>query len=92
MSEQEKEDQKYIIKQPGSKEKYTNKRDTFYRKTDTRNHNSIGTINGLHNNMPLTKEHQLKIGAGQSKPTSNNPKGYSKKQITVLNLLLNQDP
>ena len=39
----------------------------------------------MHNNMPLTKEHQMMLGEGEVKPTPSNPRGFSKKQITVLN-------
>ena len=35
--------------------------------------------------MPLTKEHQMELGKGEIKPTPSNPRGYSKRQITVLN-------
>ena len=41
----------------------------------------------MHNNILLTKEHQMMLGEGESKPTQSNPRGYSKKQITVLNFL-----
>ena len=30
--------------------------------------------------MPLTREHQVKLGAGQGKPSPSNPHGFSKKQ------------
>ena len=45
----------------------------------------------MHINMPLTKEYQLQRGAGQSKPTANNPNGYSKKQIAILDFLFKKD-
>ena len=35
--------------------------------------------------MPSTKEHQMMLGEGEVKPTSSNPRGFSKKQLTVLN-------
>ena len=86
-------DQKYIAKLPGKRDKFT-KGNTgekkFKRKSDTSNNNSEDT-NGMHNNIPLTKEHQLKLGEGESKPTPGNPKGYSKRQIKVLHFFRDLD-
>ena len=48
----------------------------------TPNNNSQGTTD-MHNNIPLTKEHQLKFGARQGKLSAQN--GYSKKQFAILN-------
>ena len=33
----------------------------------------------------------MKLGAGQGKPSPNNPHGFSKKQLTILNFLIEQD-
>ena len=97
MSKQEKKDQKYDSERPGVRETNTNRSlnnnngdEKFKGKKDTRNDNSQG-INGMHINMPLTKEYQLQRGAGQSKPTANNPNGYSKKQIAILDFLFKKD-
>ena len=62
----------------GSASDFSDKK--FKGKADTRNNSSKGT-NGMHNNMPLTQEHQMELGKGESKPTPGNPKGYSKRQI-----------
>ena len=51
---------------------------------DLRNSNSKGT-NGMQKNMPLTKENQMILGEGEVEPTPSNPRGFSKKQLTVLN-------
>ena len=56
----------------------------FKGKLDLKNSNSKGT-NGMQNNMRLTKEHQMMLGEGEVKPTPSNPRGFSKKQLTVLN-------
>ena len=45
----------------------------------------------MHNSIPLAREHQVKLGAGQGKPTPSNPNGYSKKQLTILNFLIEQE-
>ena len=91
MSATERKEQNYIAKPPGKKENFVSRpkksnfsEKKFKGKTDTRKNNSKGT-NGMHNNMPLTKEHQMEVGKGESKPTPGNPKGYSKRQLTVLN-------
>ena len=59
----EKRDQNYFAKPPGKRDNFTGKPTKsntdgkkFKGKADTRNNNSKGT-NGMHNNMPLTKEH-----------------------------------
>ena len=80
MTDQEKRDQKYNNKKPAVKESINNSKinknnngeKKFKGKKDTRNKNSQGT-NGMHNNMPLTREHQSKLRAGQGKPSANNP-------------------
>ena len=96
MTDQEKEDQKYNNKRPAGKEsnnqiiKKPNYDKKFKGKKDTRNNNSQGT-NGMHSSMPLTREHQVKLGAGQGKPTPSNPHGYSKKQLHILNFLIEQE-
>ena len=66
----EKRDQNYFAKPPGKRDNFTGmptKSNTgdkkFKGKSDTRNNNSKGT-NGMHNNMPLTKEHQIELGKG----------------------------
>ena len=97
MTDQEKRDQKYNNKKPAVKESINNSKinknnngeKKFKGKKDTRNKNSQGT-NGMHNNMPLTREHQSKLGAGQAKPSANNPNRYSKKKIAILNFLIEQ--
>ena len=97
MTDQEKEDQKYNNKRPAGKEsnnqiiKKPNYDKKFKGKKDTRNNNSQGT-NGMHSSMPLTREHQVKLGAGQGKPTPSNPHGYSKKQLHILNFLIEFPP
>ena len=48
----------------------------FKGKPDLRNNNSKGT-NGMHNGMPLTKEHQIVLGDREAKATPSNPRGYS---------------
>ena len=45
----------------------------------------------MHNSMPLPREHQVKLGAGQGKPSPSNPHGFSKKQLTILNFLIEQE-
>ena len=96
MNDQEKKDQKYNNKRPAGKDssnkiiKKPNNEKKFKGKKDTRNNNSQGT-NGMHNSMPLTREHQVKLGAGQGKPSPSNPNGYSKKQLTILNFLIEQE-
>ena len=98
MTDQEKRDQKYSTKRPVVKENNTNNKfnkklhgeKKFRGKKDTRNDNSQGT-NGMHNNMPLTREHQFKPGAGHGKPSASNPNGYSNRQIAVVNFLIEQD-
>ena len=89
MSATERKEQNSIAKPPGKKENFTsgpkksNANDKKFKgKSDTRNNNSKET-NGMHNNMPLTKEHQMELGKGEIKPTPGNPRGYSKRQITV---------
>ena len=89
MSELERKDQKYIAKLPGKKNftgkprKGISNEKKFNGKPDLRNNNSKGT-NGMHNNIPLTKEHQVMLGEGEAKPTPSNPRGFSKRQLTVL--------
>ena len=76
MNDQEKKDQRYNNKRPAGKEqnnkliKKPNFEKKFKGKKDTRNNNSQGT-NEMHNSMPLTREHQVKLGAGQGKPSPN---------------------
>ena len=72
MSAAEKKEQNYIAKPPGrrenfiSKPKKSNANDKKFKgKSDTRNNNSKGT-NGMDNNMPLTKEHQMELGKARS--------------------------
>ena len=68
MNEQEKKDQNYIAKVlekktfPTKPMKGAPAAMKFKGKSDLRNNNSKGT-NGMHNNMPLTKEHQMVLGA-----------------------------
>ena len=60
----------------------------FKGERDTRNNNSSGT-NGMHNSVPLTREHQMQLGEPKGKITEKNPKGYSKFQNKLLNYLNN---
>ena len=92
MSEQERKDHNYITKLP-SKKNFTGKptkgisnEKKFKGKPDSRNDNSNGT-NGMHNNIPLTKEHQMMLGEGEAKPTPSNPRGFSKRQLSVLSFV-----
>ena len=92
MTDQEKRDQRYSTKRPAVKEnnnntytKKINREKKCKGKKDTRNNNSH------HNNMPLTREHQFMLGAGQGKPSVSNPNGYSKKQMIILNFLIEQE-
>ena len=62
----------------------------FKGKSDLRNNNSKGT-NGMHNNIPLTKEHQMMLGEGEAKPTPSNPRGFSKRQLTVLSFFKDRE-
>ena len=84
------EDKNYNAKWPGKKiftsklTKGISNEKKFKGKPDLRNSNSKGT-NRMQNNMPLTKEHQMMLGEGEVKPTPSNPRGFSKKQLTVLN-------
>ena len=48
--------------------------------------NSSGT-NGMHNNVPLTREHQMQLGEPKGKITEKSPKGYSKFQNKLWNYL-----
>ena len=80
ISATERKEQNYIAKPPGKRENFTGrpkKSNTgdkkFKGKADTRNNNSKGT-NGMHNNMPLTKEHHMELGKGESKLTPGNLK------------------
>ena len=45
----------------------------------------------MHNGMPLTKEHQRVLGDGEAKATPTNPRGYSKRQLSVLSFLRERD-
>ena len=96
MNDQEKKDQRYNNKRPAGKEqnnkliKKPNFEKKFKGKKDTRNNNSQGT-NGMHKSMPPTREHQVKLGAGQGKPSPSNPHGFSKKRLTILNFLIEQE-
>ena len=71
MSEQEKKDQNYIAKVPDKKNMSSKPMrgapaaKKFKGKPDLRNNNSKGT-NGMHNGMPLTKEHQRVRGEGEA--------------------------
>lgn len=87
MSEKKKEDQNYVAKLPGKKDKFTSKNTEgnidekkFKGKSDLRNNNSKDT-NGMHDNIPLTKEYQMELGEGESKPTPSNARGYSKDKL-----------
>ena len=96
MSEQEKKEQNYIAKVPDKKimsakpMKGAPAAKKFKGKPDLRNNNSKGT-NGMHNNTPLTKEHQIVLGDGETKATPSNPRGYSKRQLSFLSFLRERD-
>ena len=60
----------------------------FKGERDTRNNNSSGT-NGMHNSVPLTREHQMQLGEPKGKITEKSFKGYSKFQNKLLNYLNN---
>ena len=97
MTEQERKDQNYIAKLPGKKNfsgkpmKGTTTAKKVKGKQDMRNNNSKGT-NGMHNNnIPLTKEHQMMLGEGEVKPTPSNPRGFSKRQLSVLNFFKDRE-
>ena len=62
----------------------------FKGKQDLRSNNSKGT-NGMHNNIPLTKEHQMMLGEGEVMPTPSNPRGFSKRQLTVLSFFKDRE-
>ena len=66
--------------------KSINKDMKFKGKKDKRNNNSSGT-NGMHNNVPLTREHQMQLGEPKGKITEKSPKGYSKFQNKLWNYL-----
>ena len=96
MTEQERKDQNYVAKVP-EKKNFTGKHmkgttiaKKFKGKQDMRNNNSKET-NGMHNNIPLTKEHQMMLGEGEVKPTPGNPRGFSKRQLTVLSLFKDRE-
>ena len=96
MNEQEKKEQNYIAKVPDKKTMSSKPvrgapaAKKFKGKPDLRNNNSKGT-NGMHNGMPLTKEHQRVLGEGETKPTPTNPRGYSKRQLSFLSFLREKD-
>ena len=96
MSEQEKKELNYIAKVPDKKNmsskpmKGAPAAKKFKGKPDLRNNNSKGT-NGMHNGMPLTKEHQIVLGDGEAKATPSNPRGYSKRQLSFLSFLRERD-
>ena len=96
MSEKEKKEQNYVAKLLVNKEfksqhkKSKSSEKKFKGKPDMRNNKSKGT-NGMRNNMPLTKEHQMMLGEGEVKPSPNNPRGFSKKQLAVLNFFRDRE-
>ena len=96
MNEQERKEQNYIAKVPDKKNlstkpmKGSTNAKKFKGKQDLRNNNSKGT-NGMHNNIPLTKEHQMMLGEGEVKPTPSNPRGFCKRQLTVLSFFKDRE-
>ena len=86
MNEQQEKESGFDKKRPDMKS--INKDMKFKEKRDTRNNNSSGT-NGMHNSLPLTREHQMQLGEPKGKITEKNPKGYSKFQNKILNYLNN---
>ena len=96
MNEQERKEQNYIAKVPeknnfsGKPVKGTTSAKRSKGKPDTRNNNSKGT-NGMHNNIPLIKEHQMMLGEGEVKPTPRNPRGFLKRQHTVLSFFKDRE-
>ena len=89
-------DQNYIAKVPEKKNflgrpiKGNIPAKKFKGEPDLRFNNSKGT-NGMHNNIPLTKEHQMVLGEGEAKSTPSNPRGFSKRQLNVLSFLRNRE-
>ena len=96
MNEQERKDQNYVAKVPEKKTFPTKPMmgapaaKKFKGKSDLRNNNSKGT-NGIHNNIPLTKEHQMVLGDGEAKATPSNPRGFSKRQLSVHSFLRDRE-
>ena len=96
MTELERKEQNYSAKVPekknfsGKPTKGNTPAKKFKGKEDLRNNNSKGT-NGMHNNMPLTKEHQMMLEEGEVKPTPGNPRGFSKRQLTVLSFFIDRE-
>ena len=96
MNEQEMKEQNFIAKVPDKKNlsskpmKGSTNAKKFKGKQDLRNNNLKGT-NGMHNNIPLTKEHQMMLGEGEVKPTPGTPRGFSKRQLTVLSFFKNRE-
>ena len=86
MNKQQKKESGFDKKRPDMK--INNNDMKFKGKKDTRNNNSSGT-NGMHNGVPLTREHQMQLGEPKGKITEKNPKGYSKFQNKILNYLNN---
>ena len=83
-------DQNYIAKVPEKKNFLGRPIKGNKGKPDLRFNNSKGT-NGMHNNIPLTKEHQMVLGEGEAKSTPSNPRGFSKRQLNVLSFLRNRE-
>ena len=73
--------------------KSNNKDMKFKGKRDTRNNGThkrhTSRTNGMHNSVPLTREHQRQLGVPKGKIAEKNPKGYSKFQNKLLNYLNN---
>ena len=96
MTDQERKDQNYVAKVPEKKTfpskpmKGAPAAKKFKGKSDLGNNNSKGT-NGMHNNIPLTKEHQMVLGDGETKATPSNPRGFSKRQLSFLSFLRDRD-
>ena len=45
----------------------------------------------MHNNIPLTKKHQMVLGDGEAKATPSNPRGFGKRQLSFLSFLRERD-
>ena len=91
MNEQQKKESGFAKNRPFKDRKnydlkWNNKDKKFEGKEDTRNSNSSGT-NRMHNSVPLTREHQVHLGEPKGKVSELNPKGYSKFQNKLRNII-----
>ena len=78
MNEQQKKESGFDKNRPDMKS--NNKDMKLKGKRDTRNNNSSGT-NGMHNSVPLTREHQMQLGEPKGKITEKIQKGIPSSKI-----------